>query len=337
MGRRIIFSDIDGTLVHLERDLEELGQLSADALEFAPAGRGSLAIRPLPASSTGLQGFISERTLRLVAELRRAGHLVVLISGARSSTFMQRLPFLPAADAYAMENGGRIFMRDTTRVAPTAAPMLEDLAWRNVHSSASPPVPESIPPSERPGLLWDLFRKMEQDGWALDTNSYMTSFRVSIKKSRGKTDADLSRMIQSLPSEISCSFNLGQADFYPATSGKDKAAQYLMQKFSMTKLQSVSMGDDDNDLGLAAVVHHTYVPGFTAESMRTAVAKEPAHFTVAKTGGFLGTEEMLEQMVVDFQQGSFGYLRKHASVACSLAALFTFLAAVGHRKRLWRQ
>lgn len=336
MGRRVIFSDIDGTLVHLERDLVEIGQISADAREFSPAGGGSLAIRPLPASSTGLQGFISERTLQLIAELRHAGHLVVLISGARSSTFMQRLPFLPAADAYAMENGGRIFIQETSSAAPTAAPMLEDLAWRNVHSIASQPVPESVPPSDRAGLLWDLFRKMEQDGWACDTKSYMTSFRVSIKKSNGKTDADLSKIIQNLPSDISCSFNLGQADFYPSTSGKDKAAQYLMQKFSMTRSQSVSMGDDDNDLGLAAVVQHTYVPGFTAESMRTAVAKDPMHFTVAKIGGFLGTEEMLEQMVVDFRQGAWGGLRKHASVACFLTALLAFLAAARHGKKLWR-
>lgn len=54
------------------------------------------------------QGVISAGTLHLVAQLRSRGALFVVISGARLSTLLMRLPYLPAADAYVCENGGRI-------------------------------------------------------------------------------------------------------------------------------------------------------------------------------------------------------------------------------------
>ena len=104
MSPKLIFSDIDGTLVHIADDkLQRYGTLSEDGRVFRVAEESTgpaLAVRPLPVSSTGTVAFISEKTLKLVAELRKKGHIFVLISGARSSTFMERLPYLPAADAY---------------------------------------------------------------------------------------------------------------------------------------------------------------------------------------------------------------------------------------------
>lgn len=54
------------------------------------------------------QGVISAKTLHQVAELRRKGVLFVVITGARLSTLLMRMPYLPSADAYVCENGGRI-------------------------------------------------------------------------------------------------------------------------------------------------------------------------------------------------------------------------------------
>ena len=58
----------------------------------------------------------------------------VLITGARTATLFQRLPFLPAAAAYVTENGGRIFCPSSERLA--AAPLEEDHAWRRRHVAA---------------------------------------------------------------------------------------------------------------------------------------------------------------------------------------------------------
>jgi len=303
MSPKLIFSDIDGTLVHIADDkLQRYGTLSEDGRVFhlAEDSTGPVAVRPLPVSSTGTVAFISEKTLKLVAELRKKGHIFVLISGARSSTFMERLPYLPAADAYVMENGGRIFL--PSHPSNTAAPIVEDLVWRQ-HHVAAPIVLESVAPQERPGALWELYKKLQQEGWACDANKYSTDFRVSLKKSHGKTAADLEKVILNLPSQLTSSFNLGSADFYPSTSGKDKAAQYLMSKFGFSKEESISMGDDDNDLALASVVGHTYIPGFTAASVRKAVEGNPLAFTVASHGAFLGTHEVLE-MIQELPVGS---------------------------------
>ena len=305
MPKKLIFSDIDGTLVHIDDDaLQRWGRVSEDGRVFTTAVGGQISLRALPPSSTGTQAFISEQTLLLVSELRQAGHVFVLISGARSSTFLERLPYLPAADAYVMENGGRIFI-PARKPALTAAPIVEDLKWRKRHHVAAPVILDSVPPSQRPGILWDLFRKLDQEGWACDANKYSTDFRVSVKKSPGKSDADLRSIIEALPADLACSFNLGSADFYPATSGKDKAAEYLMNAWGFDKESTLSMGDDDNDLALAKVVGHTYIPGFTAESVRTAVQEDPQAFTVAKDGAFLGTHEVLRLMAAFNTSGSW--------------------------------
>lgn len=57
----------------------------------------------------------------------------VLLTGARTATLLQRLPYLPAADAYVAENGGRIFYPDQT--LPTAMPLAEDAKWRKTHNA----------------------------------------------------------------------------------------------------------------------------------------------------------------------------------------------------------
>jgi len=102
---RFLFSDIDGTLVHYPDEQEGV---NGNNMEKDEASRNTI-IR-LPPSSTGLQGIISSRTLALCRDLRQKyGVKVVLVSGARTSTLLTRLAFLPKADAYASEGGGRIF------------------------------------------------------------------------------------------------------------------------------------------------------------------------------------------------------------------------------------
>ena len=249
--------------------------------------------RCLPRAPRVGQGFISERTLELVQELRQSGHLFVLITGARSSTFLERSGQLPAADAYVVENGGRIFLPSAD--ALTAAPLVEDTAWRRRHEAA-PMVIESMPPSERPGVLWELYRRLQKEGWVCDARQYYTCFRVNVQASTGKTAGDIAEVISGLSPLLASSFNLGHADFYPCSSGKDKAAEYLMETFGFGRADCLSIGDDDNDLELAKLVGHTYVTCFTSESMKTAVAARPEAFTVAARNAFEATHEVLERI-----------------------------------------
>lgn len=54
-------------------------------------------------------------------------------TGARLSTMLTRMAFLPAADAYVCENGGRIYYPEATLTV--ALPIAEDMEWRRKHNA----------------------------------------------------------------------------------------------------------------------------------------------------------------------------------------------------------
>lgn len=83
----LIFSDLDGTLIHYPEKIPE----------------DSDKILKLPTSSTGMKGIISSKTLTRAQEVRERGSKFILVSGMRASTLFKRLPYLPRADAYAVE------------------------------------------------------------------------------------------------------------------------------------------------------------------------------------------------------------------------------------------
>lgn len=87
---RVVFSDVDGTLVHYPEEQEKEEERNR--------------ILKLPPSATGMQGIISSRTLAYCRDLRQNNQKLVLISGMRTTTLLKRLPFLPRADAYCTYN-----------------------------------------------------------------------------------------------------------------------------------------------------------------------------------------------------------------------------------------
>ncbi|KAK9814335.1 hypothetical protein WJX72_004109 [[Myrmecia] bisecta] len=242
-----------------------------------------------------LQGVISVKTLTELASLRAGGAVLVLLTGARLSTLQQRLPFLPAADAYVCENGGRVFYHNT--FLPTALPIVEDPGWRGKHDeTAGPADQEAVPAAKRKGLLWDLYRQLTEDGWVVDTNSYTTCIRFKCRSSPNKTEADLQAIIDNLPASLASSTNLGSANVYPSTSGKENVAMYLLERFNSTLESASFMCDDDNDLGLAALLPRVFLVGATNEGMKAAADADPEKFVLASKGGIIATEEILEHV-----------------------------------------
>ncbi|CAM9278714.1 unnamed protein product [Chrysoparadoxa australica] len=164
---KAVFSDIDGTLVHYEESPEALA---------------------LPASKTGRCGYISKETLELIQQIRANAVKFVLVSGVRYSTFAARLPFMPMADAYVIENGGRIFYpiapsKDEGERAPSAEELVEDMDWRKqLESSCGGPEMDALPPQERQGPLWEVLKSLVKDGVQPDTASYFTMMRIDTTK-----------------------------------------------------------------------------------------------------------------------------------------------------------
>ena len=226
---QLLFSDIDGTCVHYENKGAPFKTLGDALAERCIDGLRSDILR-LPPSSSGSRGVISRKTLRMYAAVRALGMKLVLISGCRMSTLLERLPYLPKADAYVCESGGRIFYPVDTN-SLTAAPLEEDLTWRELHAAAGPPGQDGLPPHERKGILWDYYRDLTAKGTErLDSRSYTTAFRI-------KTRVNFS----DLPSDLATASNLGVIDVFPKTSGKKNAAIYLMNRFNSSPQNSLFM------------------------------------------------------------------------------------------------
>uniref|UniRef100_A0A7S0WP63 Sucrose phosphatase-like domain-containing protein n=1 Tax=Pyramimonas obovata TaxID=1411642 RepID=A0A7S0WP63_9CHLO len=290
---KIVFSDIDGTFVHYPKKLEGLGRIEEDpnsptGLHFVSKASGAChPLIALPASSTGQQGFLSLETLKMVRKLREAGIQFAIITGARYATVLERVPYLPLADAIIVENGGRIFEQDPDLLTF----FKEDHAWRATQTPTVGSVHEARkPPADRKGLLWDSYRKLHADGWTVDAQSYTTLFRV---KGGDKDPAELEQFIASLPEGLASSVNLGMADIYPSTSGKHSATRYLTEKKGFTADEVVCMCDDDNDLKMAEYCSHAYLPGMNAPSVVAAAKAKPEHYTPGKMEGIEGTHEAL--------------------------------------------
>ena len=278
----LIFSDLDGTLCHYEA--ADIGD--ADCVRFPP-------------SSTGLCGAMSRRTLRQLAALREQGHALVLLSGMRHSTFLERLPFLPVAEAYAVENGGRLFwLRPGCADAPlTAASLDEDAAWRRTHDSAAGPAEgAAFPPAERSGDLWTAYRSLLASGVRCDVRGYSTLIRLPAQPATATLDSFLA----DLPSTLSTCCNLGCADIFPASSSKQAVAAHVARRAlgieSLDDARVVFMCDDDNDVDMALLVAHTFVVGVNCERLRAAIAGAPHRFTVATLRGVPASEQSLESV-----------------------------------------
>jgi hypothetical protein len=167
---------------------------------------------------------------------------------------VKRLPYLPRADAYATEAGGRIFYPTDDlsedgvyEVKPVKYDdaelddlkpfgLVEDLEWRKQLEEQAgnfPSLPlsdlaadsKNLPPdlNERDGLLWDFARLLTSKGYVLDLKGYSACFRVNKKQQTFESDEEFEALLRGdiKPFEgLATSVNLSCIDFYPALSGK---------------------------------------------------------------------------------------------------------------------
>jgi len=305
---QIIFSDVDGTLVHYP----------ADDVDY------SESILQLPPSSTGMQGVISAKTLVQCQQIRQKyRRKLVLISGMRTSTLWKRLPFLPRADAYCSE-AGRIFYPTTNMegyhglvVVPQTYDgcserdlqpfgLIEDVAWRTCMEQTCgtdgfvgtelATSQDPIPVKDRKGLLWEYARTLMDKGLVIDTEGYSTCFRVNRKQQTNVAAFDaLLTADHHVPPELATSMNLGCLDFYPRDSGKKNCCIHLAKELcnngdvSFMASSALCLCDDDNDLEMALACKHAFVPSVSSESMALATESNPDKITI--TGGINGANE----------------------------------------------
>lgn len=233
----MVFSDLDGTLIHYPDSIPDDNE----------------SLLKLPPSSTGLRGIVSSQTLKLTQELRRQGKKFVLISGMRTTTLLNRLPYLPKADAYCSEAGGRIFyptdqmneacftiepksFQGATKEDLKPFGIVEDMDWRqqmeeytgkfdmdgssfqNIKSFVSTPVEDRAS-----SKLWNYARYLRKKGYVIDVKGYSSCFRLNKKHQKDMSDDDFYSLIDKEALEkagLATSVNLSCIDIYPAISGK---------------------------------------------------------------------------------------------------------------------
>lgn len=298
---KVLFSDLDGTLIHYPNDFQEYATIVREDRE-----RGTATLRynasgverdcVVLSSLTGGDGYLSLRTIGLVDKLRSIGVVFAIITGARSSTYEKRRSRLPNADYEFYENGGRKLVKGVL-----------DATWTDTFEKEIGPIADrtsivatGLPkPEERQGTLWELYNVLSKDGWILDARDYSTNFRVDVKKTEGKEERDLHAVLNAeLGSRgLSSSYNLGKADVYPKGSGKANAAAHILSANQWSPEQAIAMFDDDNDLEMGALVGRSYLPGVTHPSVLEAMKKHKDKWVLTKSRGVLGTEEALEAVL----------------------------------------
>lgn len=291
---KVLFSDLDGTLVHYPKDFNAYASLVWETAERALVRYSTGEEREcvILSSLTGGKAYISTKTITLIAELRSLGLIFVIITGARTSTYLRRRALLPPADYELFENGGRLFRAG--KLVPE---------WTDRFSSAIGPIadrdalqPALPPPEERAGELWKCYSELATDGWHLDARDYVTNFRI---KTGGETSD--SRFLEKIAPTLSAraltsSFNLGKADVYPAASGKANGARHVLEECGIKPAEAVAMFDDDNDLQLGALCGRSFLPGVTHPSVLEALRRNPT-WVLTEQRGFLGTEAALQAIM----------------------------------------
>lgn len=290
---RVIFSDLDGTLVHFPQWFNKHGVSVVAECDGGDPTRAVVetatgerrACRVLPKSTMG-PGFVSDRTVDLVDRLRARGVRFVVITAARKSTLLERLPFLPHCDVAVCECGARIYYGDEL-----------DLAWARTFEHISGPLETELSPDERPQPLWQLYREMRDAGLSCDTRSYTGCFRVAVATPEHVELVERFRVALD-PLVISSAENLGKVDFFPALCGKGNAVKYLQAKFGVGRAESAALFDDDNDLPMAAECAVHLLPALTSDSIVAAVRANPAWRVAERCGqGVFAIEELLEGLL----------------------------------------
>lgn len=230
----LVFSDLDGTLVHYPENASK-----------------SDSVLKLPPSSTGMRGEISSKTLSLAQEIRKRGKRLILVSGMRTTTLLNRLPYLPRADAYCSDSGGRIFYPTSDLdkgflVKPKhydgasendlkSFSLVEDMEWRQLMESftgefgdsdcsfSTAATDEQRQTEARDGVLWAFARHLIERGFVLDTKGYSACFRVNQKQQTTLSADDFHALLDGRIKPfagLETSVNLNCIDVYPSISGK---------------------------------------------------------------------------------------------------------------------
>ena len=255
-------TDCDGTLCHY-------GAAS-------PGLNETELVRLPPSSGSGAVAVVSQRSLELLGRVGGTA-TVVCASGMRRSTALQRLPLFPNVRWWVLENGGLV-------LEAVDGAFKEVAGWR-----------ESIGNDAARAAMHSFAEMALSRGFRVDTR-YETMLRVS--------GHGLQELVPLIPKALGYTSNLGHLDIVFSGVGKLPAVRWLLGRIHGQggPPRFLFMGDDDNDVEIAAAAEHAFVTRPCSAGMRALVASlaEPAdspRVTVAAEEGPRGTELLLDAVL----------------------------------------
>ena len=248
----VFVTDCDNTLVHYESSPSSSSTITEELVLYA-----------LPASSgSGKIATVSSKTIELLDQIGELGTTIICATGMRASTMHQRAPYFPSIHYFAVENGGRVFQRHERGGIPVE---LNEWRQRILHDGKAKE-------------LLDVFASMlTSEGWAVDTNDYHTMVRI-----KGK---DVESLVSRIPQGLTHTFNLGYLDVQLPGCSKLAATQWIIAQLNHRRVTASSppvvvteddhaflfMGDDDNDVEIAASSREAFIAQPCSAAMQSFV------------------------------------------------------------------
>lgn len=342
---RLLFTDIDGTIVHYPDAQARWGAPKSGAAWGADSNDGGDGDRVEWVDKVGQRRGRGRRDARAWRPCRATprtprqatgdAHPLLLLppstTGKRGAISLKTLRLLASAPAggvgVVVVSGARTatlaarlaFLPPALAVAsenggrlwwadperPTLARLREDTAWRDRHAASAGP---------RAG---DGKKPEDREGplWdayrqfkALGWSPDASGYTTAFRLpvAPPHTASDARAALASLPPCLASTFNLGCADVYPATSGKRAVAEHVASSAGARVTASAFLCDDDNDLDLAAVVGRAFAVGATHASVREATAADPGRWWVAQGEGTLAADAAVEAALAWLSGGGGG-------------------------------
>lgn len=255
MSRRVLFTDLDGTICFHEEahGLCAVGREADGALLVEDAATRR-RYRARDASTSSYRIYVAEETLTLLAAIAERCD-VVLVTGGRPSTMEKRRALFGFARGVILENGGVILDREL-RVDP---------AWQ-----------ERLEPERR--LLPEVARRLRAAGWTLDAEGRTSALRVRLRDNPHRTAKEFAKLCQELPlpAGLRKTMNLENLDIILGSAGKEGAVQFWIASGGYDRARTIGIGDDVNDI---AFLRETAEPWVLASAY-------PAALEEARRGGW---------------------------------------------------
>lgn len=105
-------------------------------------------------------------------------------------------------------------------------------------------------PEKKQGLLWDFERLLNSQGIKTDSKGRVATFRILLDGWTNEQKNDF--LAKKLPFDLQAVENVGHIDIIPPMGGKEKAVDFLLNKYKLGWSNIVCMGDGASDANMLA-------------------------------------------------------------------------------------